>query len=415
TADSLAAVTGGATTLARRHDHHERMHRLAQAVFPTLTEPLRSREQMRALVGDDALCEAVFERPLGAGLLAALGDDLLAGAVATDALIGTFASLSDPDLRQNRCFLYHVIGRGSGEWLVPVGGMGAVAAALEAAARHAGAELRTHCEVLAIGPENHGVAVTLTDGAREHTLHAGHALVNAAPCELDRLLAAGLVASGATGPPPEGSQLKVNLVLSRLPRLRDPDVSSELAFTGTFHANQTASQLERAFEQAGAGTIPPLPPCEAYCHTLTDPGILGAALRDCGAHTLTVFALHMPARLFERDPAGAREQALSATLASLDSVLAEPLRDCVLCTPEGEPCIEVHTPLDLQSELRMPGGHIFHRDLRWPFAELEEEIGTWGVHTAHPRVLLCGAGARRGGGVSGVPGRNAAMALLQAV
>ena len=154
------------------------------------------------------------------------------------------------------------------------------------------------------------------------------------------------------------------------------------------------------------------PPCEAYCHTLSDPSILGEALRAAGAHTLTVFALHMPARLFTADPDAARAAALRATLASLDSVLAEPLADCVLRTPAGEPCVEVHSPLDLERELRMPGGHIFHRDLAWPFAQSEQEVGTWGVETRHPSVLLCGAGARRGGGVSGVPGRNAAMALL---
>jgi phytoene dehydrogenase-like protein len=60
----------------------------------------------------------------------------------------------------------------------------------------------------------------------------------------------------------------------------------------------------------------------------------------------------------------------------------------------------------------MPGGHIFHRDLSWPFAEQEAEVGRWGVETEHPGILLCGAGARRGGGVSGIPGRNAAMAVL---
>jgi phytoene dehydrogenase-like protein len=60
----------------------------------------------------------------------------------------------------------------------------------------------------------------------------------------------------------------------------------------------------------------------------------------------------------------------------------------------------------------MPGGHIFHRDLAWPFAEHEDEVGRWGVETDLPGVLLCGAGARRGGGVSGIPGRNAAMAVL---
>ena len=60
----------------------------------------------------------------------------------------------------------------------------------------------------------------------------------------------------------------------------------------------------------------------------------------------------------------------------------------------------------------MPGGHIFHRDLAWPFAEADSDVGAWGVETARPRVWLCGAGARRGGAVSGIPGHNAARALL---
>jgi phytoene dehydrogenase-like protein len=204
------------------------------------------------------------------------------------------------------------------------------------------------------------------------------------------------------------------MVLSRLPRLRDPTISHADAFVGTFHVNETAEQLQHAYEEAAVGAIPETPPCEAYCHTLTDPSILGEELRKSGAHTLTVFALHMPARLFIADPRRARAAALNATLRSLDSVLAEPLADCMLRDSDGNPCVEVHSPLDIERDLRMPGGHIFHRDLAWPFAETDEEIGAWGVETAHPSVLLCGAGARRGGAVSGIPGRNAAMAVLGA-
>jgi len=96
-------------------------------------------------------------------------------------------------------------------------------------------------------------------------------------------------------------------------------------------------------------------------------------------------------------------------------VLAEPIEDCLLRAPSGEPCLEVKTPLDLERDAGLPGGHIFHRDLSWPYAE-EGGHGSrpaqWGVETAHERVLLCGAGARRGGGVSGIPGHNAAMAVL---
>jgi phytoene dehydrogenase-like protein len=81
--------------------------------------------------------------------------------------------------------------------------------------------------------------------------------------------------------------------------------------------------------------------------------------------------------------------------------------------PAGEPCIEARTPVEIEAELGMPGGNIFHRDLAWPFAEDEAEAGRWGVETGHANVLLCGAGARRGGGVSGIPGHNAAQALLE--
>ena len=76
------------------------------------------------------------------------------------------------------------------------------------------------------------------------------------------------------------------------------------------------------------------------------------------------------------------------------------------------PCIDVLTPTDLEHELRMPRGHIFHGDLAWPFADDPDEVGRWGVETDDPAILVCGAGARRGGGVSGIPGHNAAMAVL---
>ena len=120
----------------------------------------------------------------------------------------------------------------------------------------------------------------------------------------------------------------------------------------------------------------------------------------------------MPARLFAADPDGARERALAATLRSIDSVLAEPLEDCLARDATGAPCLEVRSPVDLEADVGLPGGHIFHRDLAWPWAEHDDEVGGWGVETADPRVLIAGAGARRGGGVSGIPGRAAAIAVL---
>jgi phytoene dehydrogenase-like protein len=384
--------------------------RVAEAVFPTLTEPLRSRAQLRALVGDDGAWQAIFERPLGEAVGQTFRDDLVAGVALTDALIGTFARAGGEDLLQNRCFLYHVIGRGTGDWDVPLGGMGTIASELTRAAREAGAELHTGSEVLAIEPEpdGSGAGVRYREGETEHAVGARRVLVNAAPRELERLL--GRAPSQEADP--EGAQVKLNMLLSRLPRLIDPDADPERAFAGTFHVNELASQLETAHGQAMTGRLPAPVPCEAYCHSLTDPGILAPELRAAGVQTLTVFALHTPARIFSGDPEGSRNAALQGILASLQSVLAEPIEDCLLAGPDGAPCLEVRTPLDLEEELRMPAGHIFHRDLSWPFADSDEQVGSWGVETDEPTVLLCGAGARRGGGVSGIPGRNAAMAAL---
>jgi phytoene dehydrogenase-like protein len=409
TAASFAAVSGGEHDLQAWREFYGRMARLARIVFPTLTEPLRSRDQMRELVADERTWEDIFEAPLGETTSATFADELVEGVVLTDGLIGTFADAGAQSLRQNRCFLYHVIGRGTGEWQVPIGGMGTVSGALAAAAANAGAELVTRAEVIGVSSAERGVKVGFAGPEGEREVQAGHLLVGAAPAELDRLLGGGTVEAS-----PEGSQLKVNLLLSRLPRLREQALDPPRAFTGTFHVNESAGQLQRAFEQAQRGEIPQTVPCEAYCHSLSDPSILGPELRASGAQTLTVFALHMPARLFASDPDLARRAALQATLASLDSVLAEPIGDCLLHDGEGRPCVEARSPLDIERELRMPGGHIFHRDLSWPFAEQEHELGRWGVETDDPRIMICGAGARRGGGVSGIPGRNAAMAVLEA-
>ena len=379
---------------------------VAQRVFPTLTEPLRSRAELQRLVADDAAWEALFEAPLSRMLESSFDSDLVRGIVATDALIGTFAALDDPGLLQNRCFLYHVIGNGTGRWDIPVGGMGSLTGALADAALRAGAELRFDAPVVAIEADGSGAAAVHTAGGE--VFEGRRVLANVAPAVLAQLLG-----EPAVEPEPEGSQLKLNMLLRRLPRLRDSAVTSEEAFGGTFHVNEGYAQLERAYAEAAAGQIPELPPCEAYCHSLTDPTILGPSLRAAGVQTLTVFGLHMPARLFRADHDGARDAAVAATLASINAVLAEPIEDCLLVAPDGTPCLEAHTPVELEAELGMPGGHIFHRDLTWPFAEDDRDVGRWGVETSRSNVFVCGAGAQRGGAVSGIPGHNAARAVQQ--
>ncbi len=383
---------------------HSRLERLAQRLFGTLTQPLLSRDAARRLIDDDSLWDAVFERPISALLERTFSCDVSRGVALTDALIGTFAAADDPALRQNRCFLYHVIGNGTGRWEVPVGGMGRLTEELVACARAAGAEIRTKAKVSSVATDGSVAELCCVDGRR---FAARHVLAALAPGVLARLLD-----EPAERPPPEGCQLKLNMLLRRLPRLRDARVAPELAWAGTFHVNEGYEQLQIAYTEATSGVIPSLPPCELYCHTLSDPSILGSELHAAGAHSLTLFGLHMPARLFAADPAGAKSAAVQATLRSVNSVLEEPIEDCLWVATDGTPCLEALTPVELESQLGLPGGHIFHRDLAWPYAENGEQVGRWGVETDHANVWLCGAGARRGGGVSGIPGYNGAQAVL---
>ena len=381
------------------------LHRFASVVAPTLTAPLPRASDVRDAVGDE-LWNDLVERPIGELIERTVGDDTVRGILLTDALIGTFASAHSPELAQNRCFLYHVVGNGTGEWKVPVGGMGTVASALESTASAAGAELRTGAEVSELKPYDGGVTIRLADG---EMITAATVLANCAPVTLAGLL-------GESGTRPEGAQVKINIVLRRLPAFRS-GIDPVTGFAGTLHLHQSYAELEQAYAAALSGQVPDPLPCESYCHSLTDPSIVASALREQGFHTLTIFGLHTPARLFDHDHDTVREQVLQAALASLQSVLAEPLTDCIARDAHGGLCIEVMSPQDVEREARLPGGQIFHGDLGWPWLTDREEPTTpaerWGVATNHPSILLCGSGARRGGAVSGLGGHNAAMALLE--
>src|SRR3954468_17854120 len=362
---------------------------IGRALFDSLLEPLADERAARAAIADDAL----LDRPLGELLRERWDDPLVRGVIGTDGLIGTFASLDEQSLRQNRCYLWHVLG---GPWRVPVGGMGALTSELARAAEAAGAELRRGAEVVDIDHGAESSEVTWTEGEEQHTATARFVLENRAPAR----------AAGA-----EGSQTKLNMLLDRLPRLRS-GVPPEDAFCGTFRVNESEADLESAYGDAAAGRLPARPPAEIYCHTLTDRSIVEPGA-PATRQTLTLFGLHTPARLFDSDNDGARAELTERYLDAIDEQLAEPIRDCLTRDAHGNPCVEAKTPLDLARELRLPRGNIFHGDLAWPWAEAPGEVGTWGVETDHPRVFRCGAAARRGGGVSGVAGHNAAMAVLE--
>lgn len=393
---------------------YRRCRLVTERLWPTMLEPLCTREQARRHVlecGDPdaaAAWQFMVDEPIGHAITAAVRNDLVRGVIATDALIGTFAHLNEPSLTQNICFLYHVLGGGTGEWKVPVGGMGALTSALADAAAGYGVEITSGADVFAVDPDGE---VRYRTGDDEHRVRGRFVLAGVTPAILARLL---------NEPEPSlapGAQVKVNMLVRRLPRLRDDSVTAAQAFAGTFHVNETWNQLDTAYSQAASGQLPDPLPCEAYCHSLADPSILSPELRDSGAQTMTVFGFHTPHSVFGNIDADLLRQRLTElVLGSLNSVLAEPIQDVLMPDVNGRPCSETTTTVDLQRTLLMTGGNIFHGALSWPFAEDDDPLDTparrWGVATEHERIMLCGSGARRGGAVSGIGGHNAAMAVL---
>ncbi len=410
---SIIELTGSGA----EHEHLKDFYRLsrlfAEKVWESMLEPLVAKEELqRRFDVDNAHREAwrsLAEEPLGRAIERYLQDDLLRGLVLTDAKIGVLTEPHDPTLLQNRCFLYHLIGNKTGEWKVPVGGMGGVTRELEEAARKSGAEMLTEVQLRALDLQGKTHRVEFTRDGKEASVEARFLLVNFGRNVLAKF------AGRPYQPEPtdEGSVFKINMLLHRLPKLKSERHDSAQAFCGTFHIDEGYEEMNASYRQARRGQLPEKIPSEIYCHTLTDDSILSPELREKGFHTLTLFGLDTPWRLFANDNERMRQRAAGRFLEGINRWLAEPIEDCLAVARDGTLCIESKTPVDIEDSLGLYHGNIFQDAPSFPFATTKEQVGTWGVETEFENVFLCGSSACRGGAVSGIPGHNAARRVLE--
>src|SRR5437867_2969756 len=267
---SIVDLTGS----DREYEQMKRFYNLsrvfAEHSWDSMLEPLVSKEEMKLRFDlDDVSREAwrsLAEEPLGRAIEHYLKDDLVRGLVLTDAKIGVFSHPHDPSLLQNRCFLYHLIGNKTGEWKVPVGGMGAVARELEQAARKSGADFRTNVDLRALDLNGKTREVEFGVDGKRQTVDARFLLVNFGRNVLAKF-------SGKPYQPDatdEGSVFKINMLLRRLPKLKAKKHAETEAFCGTFHIDESYEEMNLSYEQALRGQLPNKLPSEVYCHTLTD-------------------------------------------------------------------------------------------------------------------------------------------------
>ena len=186
-----------------------------------------------------------------------------------------------------------------------------------------------------------------------------------------------------------GIVAKINLTLSGMPSFRGVDDEAKLS--GRIHIGSEIDYLERAFDAAKYGEFSREP-------------YLDIAIRSPNAMSLNVqFA---PYKLKEGDWNTRRDEFASAVIDRL-SVYAPNLRDLIVTQ-------QVITPVDLEQTYGLSGGHIHHGEQTLDqFFTFRPLIGWAQYRTPVPRLYLCGAGTHPGGGVTGIPGANAAREIAR--
>ena len=288
-----------------------------------------------------------------------------------------------------------------------VGGPASLAAALAVAATSAGAEIRRDAHVQAVAVGDDGVTgVTLANGeeiATSRVISAAdvkHTLLELVePVWLPptfRQQISNIRAHGVTA--------KINLALEGLPRftaLAQGSLPPEQVLAGRIHIGAAVDDLERAYDCAKYGRVSDRPWLEVTFPSLADPD-----LAPPGRHVASIYAQWMPRRLRDTDWTAAR----TAVRDRIIGTLAEHAPDL----PSRIMADEVLTPLDLEREYGLAGGHVFHGEHTLDQLYTMRPVLGWAQYrTPIAGLFLCGAGTHPGGGITGGPGALAARAVLK--
>jgi phytoene dehydrogenase-like protein len=396
------------------------MHEMARAVKPLLgtIPPDPAALDPRELVRLARL--AGHLRGLGAAKLHALAKLLTASAAdyldewfeyeplkatkSASGIIGTLAGPRSPGTAY--VLLHHYMGEIDGvfrAWGFARGGNGSVSEAIAAAARAAGAEIRTAAPVARVLVESGRAAGVALESGEE--LRARCVVSGADPRRTflglvgERALPAEFVAAirrmrfrGCSG--------KVNLALAELPRFTClPGAGEHLR--GAISVGPSIAYLERAYDQAKYGQFSRRPYLDIVIPSLLDP-----AMAPPGRHVMSIFAQYAPYDLSGGWSAAQREAFGDAVVDTL-AEYAPNLKRAILYR-------QVLTPLDIERTLGLTEGNIFQGELTlWQMFFLRPAPGWARYRTPLPGLWLCGAGAHPGGGVMGAAGRNAAAAILR--
>jgi phytoene dehydrogenase-like protein len=335
--------------------------------------------------------------------------EVLRATLATDAVIGAFASPSYPGTAY--VLLHHVMGEAGGArgvWGYVQGGMGGLADALEKACLDLGVEIRRGSPVKRIVVNRDQIAgvILWDDTFLEAPLVASsidahqtfERLLDPAelPLEFRQQIAKIDYASASA---------KINLALSEPPQFPClPATGIAAHHRGTIHISPTLDSIERAFDDAKYGWPSTEPILE-----ITLPSAVDDSLAPPGQHVMNIFVQYAPYKLAEGK--------------SWDDIKEDFADRCLELLARYAPNVpgsilhrQVLSPLDLERLLGLTGGHIMQGAMSLQQLFSMRPAAGWADHRTPIRGLyLCGAASHPGGGVLGACGKNAADEILRDV
>lgn len=323
-------------------------------------------------------------------------------AFAFDAVVGSHISLKSAGTSYG--LLHHALGQvvdREGAWGHAIGGMGAITQAMKAEAVKRGVHIHTDSEVAEVTThDNHVRGIRLKDGTE---FEAGIIASSVAPQHLYLdLLEEGTIDSNFRNRiknlRSESAVLRINVALSELPQFTCKANSSDLDHLRSgIVIGPTLDYMETAYLDSRLGNWSRNPVIEMLIPSLVDD-----TLAPPDKHVASLFCQHFPRN---RDWEILREDAAD-TVSSTIAKFAPNFSSSVISR-------QVLTPLDLERRFRLPGGDIFHVAHSLNQLWANRPVMGFGAYRGPISGLYhCGAGSHPGGGVTGLPGRNAARAIL---
>jgi phytoene dehydrogenase-like protein len=330
--------------------------------------------------------------------------DILKALISLNGIIGTMLGPKSPGTAY--VLLHHYMGELDGAftaWGTQKGGTGGVSEAIASAARSYGAEIRCNAPVQQVLVKNgRAVGVVLENGdeIRANMVASGcDPKVTFRKLVEEKELPSELV-SAIDKFKYRGSSGKVNLALDGVPNytaMKNPSL-----LRGSVEICPSVDYMERAYDDAHYGGYSKRPYMDIDMPTVADP-----SMAPPGKHVLSIFVQYASYDMPQHGTRDQQREAFGNAVIDTLTEFAPNLKDIILHK-------QVLTPWDLEDKIGLTEGNIFHGELTLDQLFFFRPAAGWAdFRTPIRGYYQCGSGAHPGGGITGGPGRLAALEMLR--